>query len=299
LWGAANGRQSCLGAGMQASKRCHLCTVQNIVRVWSVVLSWGVFGSAWAGASDYEINAALGVDSVSVFRGQKSTTLNPSVSGIVTVERGDMFGGMFIAPVSISGEVTPFVLGYGGYASSVGVLDWNVGARYYAFVGSSDFVIDLDRDGMPENVGRKGFYEGFFGAAIPLGEATLSASVFYSPNVFGETGGAYYFSGGVDVPLGAEFELRGKVSASEFTNNRFNNDYLDYAVGVYRGFFGFDMFLRYSDTIGLSGSDDRVVVFGIEKSWTVMSSHRDHERRNRKIRNELVMDKSQFLGARH
>ncbi|NOX94749.1 MAG: hypothetical protein GXP04_06515 [Alphaproteobacteria bacterium] len=282
---------------MLGEKRNILHMVQCAFCAWMLGVSWGAPGPAWAGGEDYDIGVAFGVDSVSVFRGQKSSSLNPSVSAIVTVERGDFFGGMFVTPSKIAGEVRPFVLGYVGYGSSIGEFDWNVGGRYYSFPDSSDFVIDLDKDGIPENVGRKGFYEGLVGASIPIGEATLSANVFYSPNVFGETGGAVYISGGLKIPIGAEFDLRGTIGFSEFANDLFNEDYMDYAIGIHREFIGLDMFLRYSDTLGFPGVDDRVLVFGVEKSWTLASSDKDRDRRNRKIHNNMAIDKSQIHGV--
>ncbi len=287
----------CIGVGMQGEKRSISHLAQCAICAGLLCAFWGVSGPAMAGGEDYEIGVAFGVDSVSVFRGQKSSSLNPSVSTIVTVRRGDFYGGMFVTPSKIAGEIRPFVLGYVGYGSSIGELDWDVGARYYSFPDSSDFVIDLDNDGIPENVGRKGFYEGLAGASFPIGEATLSANVFYSPNVFGETGGALYISSGLNIPIGAEFDLRGTISFSEFSNDLFNEDYADYSVGLYREFFGLDMFLRYSDTLGFPGADDRVLVFGVEKSWTLASSNKDRDQHYRKIHNNLVIDKSQILGV--
>ncbi|MHA7871855.1 MAG: TorF family putative porin [Hyphococcus sp.] len=243
----------------------------------------------------YEIAASFAVDSVGVFRGQKSTSLNPTVGASLTIERGDVYGGVFATPTKIAGEVRPLVLGYGGYGSSIGDLDWNVGARYYAFPDSSVFAIDLDSDGTPENVGRRGFFEGVAGLGYSAGPVDLACTVLYSPDVFGETGGAAYIVASAKAPLPYDVDLRVQVARSEFAEERFNDEYTDYAVGLYREVFGINMFVRYSDTVGRAGFDDRVLVFGFETSWTLASSDRNQARAMRKIRNTIRPDKTLFL----
>ncbi len=248
-------------------------------------------------AEDYKIDAAFGVDSVGVFRGAKSTSLNPSVSASIFIERGDAFGGMFTTPSKIAGEIRPFVLGYVGYGSSIEDFDWSVSARYYAFPDSRVFVIDLDDDGIPENVGRKGFFEGVVNAGFSIGTLDFSAGVFYSPNGFGDTGEALYLSSSVKTEIGKGVTLRGYLNRSEFANDLYNTDYTDYSVGLYREILGMDMFLRYSNTSGLPSAQNSVVVFGIEKSWTLASTDKARKRRFRKIRNDLVFDKALIRGG--
>lgn len=250
-----------------------------------------------AGGGDYEISAAFGVDSVGVFRGQKSTTLNPTVSGSLSFEVGDAYGGVYTTPTKIAGETRPLVLGYGGYSFETGAIDWAAAARYYAFPDSSDFVIDLDADGIPESVGRKGFLEGFVGAGFTIYDIDFSGNIFYSPNIFGETGAGAYIVGAVKAPTVYGVELRAQVGRSEFADDLLNNEYTDYAIGLYREVRGIDVFIRYSDTLGVEGVDDRVLVVGFEKSWTLLSrdDRRKHERR--KILNNIVVDKTFFVRA--
>lgn len=272
----------------------HIAIAGVCLCIWAGALSASTH--AYADETEYEVGALIYADSRGVFRGQKSKALPPAIGAALTFEYGDFYSGAYAEPVKIAGELTPLVLAYAGYGSSIEDFDWTIGGRYYAFPGSSDFVIDLDSDGNPENVGHKGFYEIVGGASYPIGDVDLSASVFYSPNVFGETGGSVYVSSAVTVPLGNEFDLVGRLSFSEFAKDEFNDDYMDYSIGVYREFFGLDMYLRYSDTVGLGVSDDRVLVFGISKSLTLASSDLRRERRHRKVRN-LVIDKSLFFGG--
>ncbi|NOX83224.1 MAG: hypothetical protein GXP06_09620 [Alphaproteobacteria bacterium] len=234
---------------------------------------------------EFAIMAGLGVVTVSVFRGVKSIKLNPSVYGFIEIERGDIYGGMVTTPSSIAGEIRPFVLGYGGYAPSVGAFDFNIGARYYAFPASSPFDFDLDADGVIDHSGRKGFYEGFAGATREFGKLQVRARAFYAPNVFGETGGAAYANARVRAPIAHGFDVRADFGVSAFERSQFNDDYVDYSVGIFKTLHGFDMFVRYSDTSGLAGSDDRVVVFGIEKAWSLAEDAAKHSYLRRKIRN--------------
>lgn len=253
--------------------------------------------AAIADDGDYEVSAAFAVDSIGVFRGQKSTSLNPTVSATLSIEVGDAYAGVYATPTKIAGETRPLVLGYGGYGFDTGPFDWTVGARYYAFLDSSDFVIDLDKDGNPENVGRKGFFEGYVGAGVEIGGIDVTANVFYSPDIFGETGPAAYIIGALKAPLIYEIDLRAQIGRSEFADIRLNSEYTDYAVGLYREVAGIDVFVRYSDTLGVDGVDDRVLVVGFEKSWTLLSSDARRERAQRKILNTIVFDKSLFVRA--
>ncbi len=248
-------------------------------------------------AEDFKIDVALGVDTVGVFRGAKSKSLNPSVGASIYIERGDFFGGMFTTPSKIAGEIRPFVLGYAGYGSSIGEFDWSLSGRYYAFPDSRVFVIDLDDDGIPENVGRKGFFEGAFNVGFSIGTLDFTGGIFYSPNGFGDTGRALYLSSSVKTEIGWDVTLRGYVNRSEYANDLYNTDYTDYSVGLYREFLGMDLFLRYSNTTGLPNAENRAVVFGIEKTWTLASTEKSQERRFRKIRNDLVFDKALIRGG--
>ena len=62
--------------------------------------------------------------------------------------------------------------------------------------------------------------------------------------------------------------LLGQGGLSRFADDRYNEDYADWSVGLFGAVRSFDVFLRYSDTVGLPGRDDAVVVVGIERSLT-------------------------------
>ncbi len=249
---------------------------------------------------DIIVTGILGVDSISAFRGVKSTKLNPSFYAVLEIESGDLVGGMWTSPSSIAGEVRPMVVGYVNYSlPSVAKFDAIVGVRYYAFIASSDFGFDLDSDGIADHVGRKGFIESFASLSRNVGKVNLRTRVYYAPDVFGETGGALYVSSRIKMPLGEGFSISADVGINEFEREQFNDEYVDYGVSVFKSVFGLDLYLRYSDTVGLAGSDNSLVAFGIEKAWTLAASDRKRDYIRRKIRNRDWTGDKAIFGIAH
>ncbi len=262
----------------------------------TVLTITGLCAAVPAAAADYDVTVIGGVDTTSVNRGRRSRQLNPSPFAAIEIVYDDFLGGVVSTPTKIIDEVRPLTIGYLEYRPSIDKYKVIVGARYYAFIASSDFKFDIDNDGVTDKTGRKGFFEANLGVRRRFDVGELTARTFYSPNVFGETGDAFYGSISGKAFLGDDWSLRAHVGVSEYDDTRFNDDYWNYAVGVYKYAWGFDLFLRYSDTVNLAGRGDSIVVFGFEKAFTLASSDRDRRRRFEKIRNDLIIDKA-FLGG--
>jgi hypothetical protein len=141
-------------------------------------------------------------------------------------------------------------------------------------------------------------FEGVVSIKRTFTNGRLTARAFYTPDNFAETGPAWYFNGEARADIAAGFEARGNVGVSRFSNARYNDNYVDYNIGVYKSALGLDMFVRYSDTAGLYGADNGVVVFGVEKSWSVLSPQARSPDRYRKILNDWAVDKSLFAISR-
>lgn len=248
-------------------------------------------------SDDFELTAAFGVESNAVFRGQRSTKLNPSVYAALELERGDLYLGGFTSPSSIQGEVRPLMLLYLGYAPEIAGFQTRIGVRRYLFPASREFNFDLDDDGIIDHSGKKGFVEGFVGASRVIHAVKVDTRVYFAPDVFGETGGSLYVHTSLKAPIGQGFDLRGDVGVSRFARNEFNDNYVDYGIGLYKTAFGLDFFLRYSDTAGLGGSDDRIVVFGIEKAWTLLQGGGKRGHLRRKIRNRDWRIEKNLIGV--
>lgn len=248
-------------------------------------------------ATDFELTGALGVESNGAFRGVKSTNMNPPVYGYLELVRGELLAGVFSNPVRIAGETTPLVLTYAAWKPSAGGYDLEIGARYYAFPGSTDFTFDFEPDGVIDHSGHKGLFEAQAGVRRIFKGGRVHLRAFYTPDDFAETGPSWYLNGEARASLGGGFDLRAAVGASLPSNDRFSQDYVDYRIGVHKSAFGLDMFLRYSDTAGFEGADNSVIVFGVERAWTIASSAGIEARRYDKIRNDWLIDKS-LLGLR-
>lgn len=250
--------------------------------------------AAPARADDYSVTAALGLETTGAFRGVKSRKLNPSVYGYLEIAYGEGLFGVFSNPVSIAGETNALVLGYALWKPSIGRFDFEAGGRYYSFPDSSDFTFDFDDDGVVDHRGHKGLFEAQAGVRRKFDGGRVHVRAFYSPDGFAETGPAWYFNNEVRADLPFGIEARGAVGVSRFSDKRFNENYIDYDAGLYKSLAGFDMFLRYSDTAGLAGPDNSVVVFGIERALSLDSSGARERRRYEKIRNDWQIDKARL-----
>lgn len=253
---------------------------------------------AYSAEREFIITSRLGLDSVAVFRGVKARKLNPSVFALGEMEYGEAYGGMFVTPVKFGSETRPLVLGYAGLAPSVFGVDFDFGARYFAFPDSRVLTIDLDGDGVADHAGRKGVFEGYGGVSKDFGHFEIGTIIHFTPDAFGETGDAYYAAASINAPLGAGFDLHGHYGRSEHSNDLLNDDYADYSVGVEKKLKGFDLALSYSDTAGLAGADNRAIIFSVSRKMTVYSESGRKSRKYDKILNNWVVDKRHFaIGA--
>ena len=280
-------------------KRRSICAPRRAgVRVFTgIMVLWAIFALQPAAAlvNGVKVTAALGVDTVNVFRGQKSRKLNPSVYARFEVERGDWYAGVRASPSSIQGEVKPSLIAYTGYEHAIGGVDIQIGGRFYSFPTSSPFVIDFENDGIIDHRGDKSFFEANAGVATDIGPVRFDLRAYYAPDFFADTGSALYLYTRARTDIGQGFELRVNGGVSRFGESKFHDNYADYGVGIYKTAFGMDFFLSYSDTLGVKGIDDRVVVFGVEKTFTLADGVSEDERRRRKIRNrDWRIDKELF-----
>jgi uncharacterized protein (TIGR02001 family) len=246
------------------------------------------------GETPLDIYTTFAVDSVGVFRGVKSDRLNPAVWASLDIEWSDFYAGVFGQPTGFETETVPLFYGYGGFAPTFRGVDFNVGASYYAFPWSSPAEFDVDADDIVDHSGRKGLFEAFGGLSKDLGFAEIEALAFYSPNMYGETGRAWYFAGEVSAPLPKGFTFAAHYGASEFAQDQYNDDYSDYAVGIEKSLFGFDMSLKYSNVADLAGADEAAVVFSISREFSIFSTGKRREGRMDKIRNNWVVNKGLF-----
>ncbi|MGD9800671.1 MAG: hypothetical protein AB7F91_10705 [Parvularculaceae bacterium] len=245
-----------------------------------------------AHGEDYELVAALGLESDSAFRGARGDGFRPASYGYVEFARGRTLIGLFANPVEIQGETGPLILSYGFWKPRVGKVELEFGGRRYWFPGSSDFTYDFERDGVIDHAGAKGLFEAQAGVKRRFRNGRLHLRAFYTPDGFAETGAAWYVNGEARARLPRGFEARGSFGVSRFADDLYNDDYVDYRIALHKSLLGFDAFVSYSDTAGLGGRDNSLVLFGVERYFTLASSARDNDRRFDKIRNDWQIDKA-------
>ncbi len=211
-----------------------------------------------------DVSANVGFVSEYSFRGIAQSDENFAVQGgfDVSHETG-LYAGIWGSNVDFNDgdEANIEIDLYGGYSGSFKGLNYDIGLIYYAYPGA-DSSLDYD------------FWEGSFAIGYDFDLFSTYASVNYSPEYFGDSGDAQYYSLSVDVPLPKEFTLSAHVGYQEIDDNDAFGvpDYTDWSVGLGYNFKGFDLSVQYIDTDldepeeCADGCDSRVI-FGVSKSF--------------------------------
>jgi uncharacterized protein (TIGR02001 family) len=204
------------------------------------------------------------------FRGISQTDRNPAIQGGFDWSHDSGFYlGTWGSNVDFAGSLELDY--YGGYANKINDnLAFDVGAIYYDYPGG-----DLGGGVDPE------FWEVHGGLSGDLGPVSLSGTISYSDDYFGETGKAFYYDLGASYELPAEFSLSAHYGYQTIDDGSVKDDgffssdedsYQDWSIGVSKSFMELDFDLSYIDT-NLGKSDcfgskicDSTVVFSISKS---------------------------------
>jgi len=220
---------------------------------------------AMASASDYQIpgefSSSVAFVSDYVFRGVTQTNENPAVQASIDYSHDSGFyAGIWGSNVDFADANLETDL-YAGFSGELkNGLSWDIGGIYYVYPGA-DSSNDFD----------------FFEAAIAVGYdfdvASVSASVNYSPEFFGDSGDATYTAAYVDVPLPYDVSLSGHVGYQAIDDEATFGlpDYTDWSLGLGYSVSGFDLSVSYVDT-DLSTSEcsdgcDSKAVFSISRSF--------------------------------
>ncbi|NWG70907.1 MAG: hypothetical protein HXY23_04750 [Parvularculaceae bacterium] len=251
-----------------------------------------------AAAGGLTIDLTAGVESTSVFRGYRARRLNPNPYAVLDLEQGPLYAGLYAAPAAFGPETNALLTGYAGWLPVVAGFELDLGVGYYAFPDSRVYEIDSDGDGLADHSGRKGLIEPYAGFAREVAGLAVEAFVFYTPDSLGETGPGWYGSAEVARELGEGISLVAGYGVSRFNNDQLNDDYDDWRVAVEKSLFGFDLKLRYSDTVGALGSDNRTLSLIVERPFGVLGSARRDEEDFDKIRNRFIIDKCRLMAGR-
>ena len=203
------------------------------------------------------------------FRGWSQTTSDPAVQGGFDYNHDSGFYvGTWGSNVEFAGSLELDY--YAGFANDINdSIGYDVGVIYYDYPGGDLGGVD------PE------FWEVYGGLSGDLGPVSLSGTISYSDDYFGETGKAWYYDLGAsyglpyDISLNAHFGYQtiddGSIKDDGFFSSD-EDDYKDWSIGVTKTMWDLDFDLSYIDT-NLSDSDcfgnnvcDSTVVFSISKS---------------------------------
>lgn len=224
----------------------------------------------WLDDANFSGNVSIASDYV--FRGISQTNSNPAVQGgFDYASPVGLYVGAWASNVAFGGSIE--MDWYGGFASEVAGLSYDLGVIYYAYPKSHDD---------PEF----NFFEGYLklGYALPaLGpvEPSLGAGYAYSPDFFGEDGKAHYLNGSLSLGLPYGLGLAAEVGWQKVEGDKSTGDgngldgddgfdYVHYRFGAWTSLKGFDLDVSYHNTteatfLGRSIADDRVV-FTVSRS---------------------------------
>lgn len=184
---------------------------------------------------DFTIGGNVGLMTDYVYRGVSQTDEGPAIQGGFDVSHiSGFYAGIWGSNVDFNDgdEATVEVDYFAGYSGELSGVNYDLGALYYTYPGADD---DLDYD----------YWE--FAAAVgyDFDVFALSGTINYSPEFFGDTGDAFYYSAAVDVPLPYDLSLSSHIGHQTVDEGE---DYTDWAVGLGYSLAGFDLALTYTDT---------------------------------------------------
>ncbi len=214
--------------------------------------------------SDIEISANVGFSSEYSFRGIAQSNENPAIQGgfDITHDSG-LYIGTWGSNVNFNdgNEAQLEVDIYGGYNGSVSNFNYGVGVIYYSYPGA-DSSLNYD------------FWEAALSLGYDFDVFSASASVNFSPEYFGDSGNAVYYSAGVDLPLPADFSLSSHIGYQTIDDNAAFGvpDYADWSIGLGYKLSGFDLSLKYVDTDLEEPSEcqdgcDSRIIFSISRNF--------------------------------
>lgn len=204
------------------------------------VLAFGAPSLAAAqDAPDVDVSFNVGVASDYVFRGvSQLVDGGPQVFAGADVTSGAFYAGVWASNMDFDTEANLEVDIYAGFKPTVGNVTFDLGVLGYLYPEEEE-----------GNV-----WEAKAAASVPVGEGSLTGSVFYSPE-YGEDGPSYwYYEASVAVPLGDSakigpfgLSLVGAVGTSDSEDGSY--DFTNWRVGLSGATeSGWAVDLAYTDT---------------------------------------------------
>ncbi len=204
---------------------------------------------------EFSGNVSVGTDYV--FRGFSQTLEEPTIQGGLDWDSGvGVYVGMWGSNVNFGdGDNAHVEMDfYAGYAGEIDAFSYDVGFLYYLYPGAAN-ALNYD------------FWEIYGSVGYDFGPAAISAGIAWTPDNFGGTDDAVYYSGGISVPIAEILSVDANIGYYDFTGG---GNYTDWNVGTTLNVYDwFDADLRYYDTdvTGCVNSCESRVVFSVSRSF--------------------------------
>ncbi len=229
-------------------------------------------------AGNFSASTAITTDYV--FRGQSLSDEGPAIQGSLDWGYNSFYVGIWGSNLEI-GDGSIELDYYGGYASSIGPIDYDAMLIYYDFPGTSESSVG----GVDPNQFETWLTLSHTFADTPF-TPTLGFYWAWSPDFTLEDGTAHFLEGQLGLSLPAGFGLDFNygwqtVDGDKTTPTGWNGggsgfDYTTWNFGVTKDVVGFGLDLRYYDTdedddfVAYWGSDDNIdarLVFTVSRSY--------------------------------
>ena len=216
-----------------------------------------IFGAQTAAAQDeVEITGNVALTTNYVFRGISQTDDGPAIQGGFDLGADIFYAGAWASSVDFGDDTTMELDVYAGISPEFNGMTFDLGVIYYGYPDSPELA-----------TGSQDFLEIYGGVSHEFNQVSLGASLAYSPDFYGETGGAFYAKGEIGVQVTDEVSISGHYGQSAFEDDLLNDDYGDYSVGATVSAFGLDFDLRYHGTVDMAAGDSDAVVFTVSREF--------------------------------
>ncbi len=223
-----------------------IATLRKSAATACAILALSSYTSSAVAQDKVELSANVAMTTDYVFRGVSQTQEQFAIQGGFDASYNMFYAGVWasnldFADASALGDSTDVELDvYLGVKPKWRGMDFDFGAIFYLYPDATD----------PAN-GKYDYTEFKAGVSYALikDRLTMSSTVFYSPDYFGETGPTWTFESSAELTLPYNFVLSGTLGTLNYEDS-IGNDYTYGNVGVYRTFYNdkFKLDVRYWDS---------------------------------------------------
>jgi uncharacterized protein (TIGR02001 family) len=228
--------------------------MSNMKKLLGAAMLAGATIAGVGAANAGEVSGNISLTSDYVFRGVSLSDNGPAIQGGFDWASDMVYAGIWGSSLSSGMELDM----YAGITPTTGPVEWDLGAIGYFYPGADDDGAEFD------------YYELMAAATTAVSEqVSVGASVYWSPENYGDTGDALYLeiNGAVTLSDAASLSAAyGNQSIDDadgpLPGVTAESDYNTWNLGGTFAMHGFEIDLRYHDTDIEAGSDIESYTFG-------------------------------------